>query len=102
MLGRVDVDLGPLDQHLAGQRVDLDDALDLVAEELDAHRDLLVGRIELERVAAHAELAAHEGHVVALVLDVDQAAQAPRRGGLASPRLSLTTCSSYSSGEPRP
>ena len=27
-----------LDQHLAGQRVELDDALDLVAEELDAQR----------------------------------------------------------------
>ena len=64
-----------LDQHLAGQRVDLDDALDLVAPELDAHGDLLVGREDLERVAAHAELAAREVDVVALVVDVGQEAQ---------------------------
>ena len=35
-------------------------------------RHLLVGREDLERVAAHAELAAHEVDVVALVLDVDR------------------------------
>ena len=34
--GGVDVELVALGQHLAGQRVDLGDALDLVAEELDA------------------------------------------------------------------
>ena len=55
VLGGVDVDLEPLDQQLAGQRIDLDDALDLVAEELDAHGDLLVGGEDLQRVAADAE-----------------------------------------------
>ena len=58
VLGRVDVDRVQLGQHLAGQRVDLDDALDLVAQELDAHGQLLVGGHDLEGVAAHAELAA--------------------------------------------
>ena len=43
-LAGIDVDLVALGQQLAGQRVDLDDALDLVAEEVDAHGQLLVGR----------------------------------------------------------
>ena len=75
VLGGVDVGAAALAQHLAGQRVDLDDALDLVAEELDAEGQVLVRREDLQHVAAHAELAAHEVHVVALVLDVGQLAQ---------------------------
>ena len=52
------------------------DALDLVAEELDADRALLlVGGEDLDDVAAHAEGAAVEVDVVALVLDVDERAQ---------------------------
>ena len=48
-----------LAQHLAAQRIDLGDRLDLVAEELDADRRLLlVGREDLDHVAAHAEGAA--------------------------------------------
>ena len=74
VLGRIDVDLQPLDQQLAGERIDSDDALDFVAEELDANRDLFVGGVDLERVAADAEGAADQGHVVAVVLDVDQVA----------------------------
>ncbi len=53
--------------------VDLDDALDLVAEEVDAYGQLFVGRQQGQRVAAQAELAAHEVRVVALVLHVHQA-----------------------------
>ena len=52
---RVDVGLLALGEELAGQRVELGDALDLVAEELDADQRLLRGRLELERVAADAE-----------------------------------------------
>ena len=44
VLAGEDVDLVALGQDLAGQRVDLDDALDLVAEEIDAHGELFVGR----------------------------------------------------------
>src|SRR5438876_1234577 len=61
-------------QDLARQGIDLDDALDLVTPELDAHAQLFVGRVNLEGVAADAELAAREGGVVTLVLHVDQAA----------------------------
>ena len=53
--------------------IDLADRLDLVAEELDADRGLvLVRREDLDHVAAHAERAAVEVDVVALVLDVDE------------------------------
>src|SRR5207237_1738524 len=71
----VDVDPVALREHLAGERVELGDALDLVAEELDADREVLVRRVDLERVAPHAELAADEALVVPLVLDVDQVAE---------------------------
>ncbi len=43
VLGGVDVERVALGQHLAGHRVDFDDALDLVAEEVDADGELLVG-----------------------------------------------------------
>ena len=70
--GRVDDQLVEHGDLLAGERVDHLDALDLVAEELDAHGGLLVGRVHLDGVASHPELAAHEVHVVALVAHVDE------------------------------
>ena len=73
--GRVDHQLVEHGDLLTGERVDHLDALDLVAEQLDAHRRLLVGRVHLDGVAPHAELAAHEVHVVALVAHVDELAQ---------------------------
>ena len=60
---------------LAGERIDAADALDLVAEELNANRLLLVRREHLDRVAAHTELVAREGEVVALVLQLDEPPQ---------------------------
>ena len=63
-------------------------ALDLVAEELDADGALvLVGREDLDHVAAHAEGAAVEVDVVALVLDVDERAQQRVARGTRSPTL---------------
>ena len=73
--GRVDHQLVEHGDLLAGERVDHLDALDLVAEELDADGRLLVGGVHLDGVAAHAELAAHEVHVVALVAHVDELPQ---------------------------
>ena len=61
---------------LAGQRVDLEHLLDLVAEQRDPPGAVLeVGREQLDIVAAHAEGAAHEIGVVAPVLQLGQAAQ---------------------------
>ena len=53
--------------------VELHDAVHLVAEELDAHRAVVVaGREDLDDIAAHAELAALKGDVIALVADGDE------------------------------
>ena len=73
--GREDDQLVRLGQLLARQGVDRGDALDLVAEQLDADGVLLVGRVHLDGVAPHPELAPHQVGVVALVLHVDQPAQ---------------------------
>ena len=87
---------------LAGERVDRADALDLVAEELDADRPLLVRREHLDRVAPHAELVAGEREVVALVLQLDEPAQDRALVALlAHVRASAAACA-YISGEPRP
>ncbi len=72
---RVDVGLLALGEELAGQRVELGDPLDDVAEELDPDERLLRRRLELERVAADAEPGAAHRLVVALVLEVDEVAQ---------------------------
>ena len=102
MLGREDLDLVQLAQHLAGQRVDLGDAVDLVAEELDPVGQVGVRGHHLERVAAHPELAAAQLHVVALVEDLDQLAQHQLAAVAARPTLSLTVTRPYSAGSPRP
>ena len=57
------------------KRIELGDALDDVAEELDADERLLGRRLELEGVATHPEAGARESLVVALVLEVDQVAE---------------------------
>ena len=78
------------------------DALDLVAEELDADRPLLVRGEHLDRVAPHAELVAGEGEVVALVLQLDEPAQDRALVALlADVERSAAACA-YISGEPRP
>ena len=64
-----------LRQLLARERVDRGDPLDLVAEQLDSHRVLLVCRVDLDGVAPHPELAPDEVGIVALVLHLDQPAQ---------------------------
>ena len=62
-------------EHLAGERVEVRDRLDLVAEERDAVGGLRVGGLDLEHVALDPEAAAAEQGVVADVLDVDQLAE---------------------------
>ncbi len=57
---------------LAEQRIDLAERVDFIAPELDAIRVIVVGGEDLDHVAAHAESAALEVIVVALVEDLDQ------------------------------
>ena len=75
MRRREDGQLVHLAHDLAGERVQVVELLDLVAEELEPDRELLVGGDDLERVAPDPERAALERDVVARVADVDQAAQ---------------------------
>ena len=74
--GRPDGDvLEVVADQLAGQRVEVLQALDLVAEQHRPERRLLVGGEDLQRVPAHAERAAPERLVVAVVLQRDELAQ---------------------------
>ena len=73
--GGPDVELLLLGQHLTGERVERHQPLDLVAEELDPDRVLLVDREDLEGVAAYAERASRRSQVVAGVLHLDELAQ---------------------------
>ena len=57
---------------LPEQRIDLRQALDLVAPQFDAVRVVVVRRIDLDHVAAHAKRAAAEITVVALVENLHQ------------------------------
>ena len=72
---RPDRDVVDLVEDLAGQRVEVLDPLDLVAEEGDPVGGLGVGRHDLQHLAADPERAAAEGRVVALVLHLHQLAQ---------------------------
>ena len=73
MAAGVDGEARDLLPHAAGERVQQLQALDLVVEELDAQRELAVlcGE-DVDGVAAHAERAAPELDLVALVLHADQ------------------------------
>ena len=58
VLGGVDFDLVALSQQLAGQRIDLHDAVYLVSPKLDADADLVLIRGQkLNRIALGAETA---------------------------------------------
>ena len=71
---RVDREARDLLAHAAGQRVEQLQALDFVVEQLDPHRQFSVlGREDVDRVAAHAEGAARELGLVAAVLHRRQA-----------------------------
>ena len=60
--------------HITGERMQHVERFDLIAEQLDADRILLVHRDDLDRVAAHSEVAAREVDVVAVVLHRDELA----------------------------
>ena len=72
---REDIHLLLLADDLTRQWVQRVDLVDLVAEELDADRQLFVHRDDLDGVAAHPEGATREGEIVARVLHPDELAQ---------------------------
>ena len=72
---RPDREVVELRVDLTGERVEVRDLLDLVAEERDAVGGLGVRRLHLEDVALHPEPSAAEDRVVADVLRVDQLAE---------------------------
>ena len=66
---RKEIDVFELADRLCGQRIELHDALDLIAPKFHPHRDLgTVDREHLDHVASHAETRALELYVAALVL----------------------------------
>ena len=75
VLRGVDVYLRALRQYLAGQRVELDDALHVIAKEFDTHRHILIGGHYLQRVASYTEPRPREIVVVPVVLHLDEAAR---------------------------
>ncbi len=62
-------------EHLAGQRIEVMDRLDLVAEQRNPEGGLGIGRHDLDHLALDSEPAARKGRIVALVLEPDQLAQ---------------------------
>src|ERR1035437_1144969 len=83
MRRRIDVDVLSLGQYLAGQRIQLCDPFDLVAEEFHADEMVLRGRNQFQGVAAHSETGSRKRCVVTLVLEVYEGAQDGVAAGLA-------------------
>ncbi len=77
VFGGKDAHLVQVHQHLAGEGIDLGDALDLVAPEANAVGGLAIGRHHLEGVAPHAEGSRLQLQVVARVIDAHQVAEQP-------------------------
>src|SRR4030042_4621819 len=74
MLGGIDVYLLALGEKLAGERVYLLEALNLIAPERYAHCKVFGGGLYLQRIAADAETPAAEIYIVALILHLHQLA----------------------------
>ena len=75
MSRRENQDLAQFAQGLPGDRINHRESIDGVAEHLDPEDRLLVGRVDLDRVAPNPKIAATERHVVAVVLKIDQTAK---------------------------
>ena len=69
---RIDGDLVVAPAAFARERIERRQGVDIIAEQLDSQRLFFIRGIHFDHVAAHAERAAGEFHVVALVLDFDE------------------------------
>jgi hypothetical protein len=59
-------------EHLAGQRRDLHDTLNLIAPEFNPERRLLISRLNLQGVTSNTESASREIIVVSFILHIHQ------------------------------
>ncbi|CAB5068466.1 unannotated protein [freshwater metagenome] len=74
---------------LASQRVNHRDRLNLIPKQRNAHCSFFIGRVDFNDVAAHPELASHQVHIVALVLQIDETPK----------HLSLVNCFAHPGGK---
>ena len=72
---RVDHHLATIGKDLAGERINLGDALYLIAKELEPQDRLFTGRLHLERIATHAKLRSAERRIIALILQINKVTQ---------------------------
>ncbi len=75
MGGWEDEDFVYLIDDLARQWMKMCDPLDLIPEEFDSDRQLLIDRNDLDRVASDPEVSTFEGHIVSVVLNIDKTSQ---------------------------
>ena len=75
LLAREDVDGLQRLEGVARQRIEPREALQFLAEELDAQSVFGVGRVQFHHIATHAELAPGEVEVVARILEIHQAGE---------------------------
>ena len=75
LLGWIDVDRLSLLQDLTREGIDLGDALNRIAPELDAHGRIAIGRKHVYRVSTDAEGASLKTHIVAVIVSGHQVAQ---------------------------
>ncbi|NJO84651.1 MAG: 4Fe-4S dicluster domain-containing protein [Blastochloris sp.] len=75
VLGRVNINRCAFGQDFARQRVDIHNALDLVAPEGHPQRRFAVGGHDVERITTHTERSPLEVHIFAVKLQVNQLAQ---------------------------
>ena len=75
VLGGIDGASIELRDRVAGERLKPGDPLDLVAPEFDPHRLLVVGRVDLDSIAADAKRSRLERRIVPLIVDADQLAE---------------------------
>ena len=72
MFRRKDVDGVAIGQDLPGKRLNVRDSIDRVTPELDSDGDLIVCRLDFERVTTDSELTAAESDIISLVVNGGQ------------------------------
>ena len=61
--------------YLASEWVESHNLLNLITEHLDAHSELFIHRNDFNGISAYTESSALEGHIVSLILNIDELTQ---------------------------